>query len=128
MRSREGKPRFGIIGEGISGMRNKRVEPMEHTKKHQELICSLVEEDLVGEEKLQAERNLLSCAECLAEYNSYRKFWRFLASPQLAQRREVLLKERNPERHRLYHRVQDQMTSSTPEPAKLSILASAQAW
>src|SRR5229473_7570440 len=109
-------------------MSNKRVEPMEHTKKHQELICLLVEEDLVGEEKLQAQRNLLSCEECLAEYNSYRKFWRFLASPELAERREIILKETKPERHRLYHQIQNQMTSSTPEPAKLSTLASVQAW
>ncbi len=87
-------------------MRNQ----IEHNETHQRMIRWLVEDELVGEEKLQAERNLLSCDECLEEYNWYSQVWESMTNPERFNRWTTQLREKDPKQYLLYSQVVERLS------------------
>lgn len=86
---------------------------IEHTQPHEEAVRRLVEDTLTGEEKAQAEANLLACTDCLEEYLWYRAWWETMASPDYLQPLETRLKEKSPEKYQAYKKLMGRLA----EPA-----------
>ncbi len=73
------------------------IKDAKHTERHAELIRLLVEQSLAGGSQAQAERNLLACDECLAEFNAYRRVWRSMTDRENFGRWGAHLRARHPE-------------------------------
>lgn len=79
-------------------------EEREHSEHHEELIRLLVEQNLESEAQQQAERNLLECDRCLAEFNAYRQVWRGMTDRENFDRWGAYLEANHPEQYVLYER------------------------
>jgi len=82
-------------------------DEINHTADHERLIRQLVEEELSGEAQRRAEAYLLSCDQCLGEYNRYRRFWRAATDPQAFAHWGTRLRDRQPEQYAQYQRAID---------------------
>jgi len=88
-------------------MSDKRTE---HDEKHQESVRLLIERRLAGDQLQSTERRLLTCEQCLAEYNRYRNLWQLMANRAYFDQLETRLREAYPEKYRLYGKVIDALS------------------
>ncbi len=90
---------------------------IEHSERHEELIRLLVEQSLEGEARQQAERNLLACDQCLAEFNAYRRVWRGMTDRENFDRWGAHLQAHHPEQYVWYERARGQLFADPPAGA-----------